>query len=268
MSLSKFPCYKPKPINYRADLRIVGGFDAVQRETPYMVGLMKHGGVVCGASIISEKFLIIAAHCICNNQNHIIKPSQLKAFVGMNKITDVKNEIEDDTIAEVFIKKIIVHPDYSCGKTSQNDIALLQLESSIKFNDNIQPLCLSTDESQVMEIGIVTGWGWTNEDLSVGEKPNVLQTADVPIWSNEECQKSYKNLMKTNQISDKQMCAGARNGGIDSCWADSGGPLINKLSGNLIGVVSTGVGCARKGLPGIYTRVSHYTKWIRSIVAI
>lgn len=126
MSLSEFPCYKPKPFNYRTGLRIVGGFDSVQGETPYMVGLMKHGGIVCGASIISDKVLILAAHCVCNNQNSVIKPTLLKAYVGMNKLSDVKsidnNQVDDDGITQVYIKKISVHPDYVCGKTAENDI--------------------------------------------------------------------------------------------------------------------------------------------------
>lgn len=49
------------------------------------------------------------------------------------------------------------------------------------------------------------------------------------------------------------MCAGKKTGGIDACWADSGGPMISNDDG-LIGIVSTGIGCARPGLPGIYTR--------------
>lgn len=207
----------------------------------------------------------------------------------MNKLSDVKlmndkeNQIDDNGIAEVFIKKIFVHPDYVCGKKTENDIgkrstsnpkcnvlrililpALLYLESPIKFNENIQPLCLSTDNQSSSDLGRVTGWGWTNENFSVGEKPNVKQSADVPIWDNDDCQSSYTSLLAGNKISDNQMCAGGRNGGLDSCWADSGSPLISKTTGHLIGIVSTGVGCARKGLPGIYTRVSRYTKWIEN----
>lgn len=240
MSLSNFPCYKPKLTNYRNGLRIVGGYDAVQSETPYMVGLMKHGGIVCGASIISDKVLILAAHCVCNNQNNIIKPTLLKAYVGMNKLSDVKlmgekeNQIGDDGITEVFIKKIFVHPDYVCGKKTENDIgkhclafivttskcfdfpALLHLESPIKFSQKIQPLCLSTDQQASSDTtGRVTGWGWTSENFSLGEKPNVKQSADVPIWDNEDCQSSYSSLMKSNVISKNQMCAGGRNGGLD-----------------------------------------------------
>lgn len=126
MSLTAFPCYKPKPFNYRNMLRIVGGFDALQSETPYMVGLMKNGGVVCGASIISEKVLILAAHCLCNNKNKIIKRTQVKAILGMNKVSDVKlinhNDVGDNGVTEVFISNIVVHPEYICGKKTENDI--------------------------------------------------------------------------------------------------------------------------------------------------
>lgn len=48
--------------------------------------------------------------------------------------------------------------------------------------------------------------------------------------------------------------------------ADSGGPLMvgSRPAGPLmvIGVVSTGIGCSRPRLPGIYTRVSDYVSWI------
>lgn len=86
----------------------------------------------------------------------------------------------------------------------------------------------------------------------------------VEIWKNENCEASYRSLSKPHHtIAKTQLCAGKPTGGVDSCWADSGGPLVDR-NNILIGVVSTGVGCARAGLPGIYTRVSEYIPWIQS----
>lgn len=132
----------------------------------------------------------------------------------------------------------------------------------------MQPVCLATEESakQINEFGIISGWGYMNENQELGSKPNHLQEAVVPVWNNEECQKSYRSQNQKNVISKGLICAGNRNGGIDSCWADSGGPMISKTDGSLIGVISTGIGCARPHLPGIYQRVSRYTDWIQSQV--
>jgi len=66
------------------------------------------------------------------------------------------------------------------------------------------------------------------------------------------------------------ICAGYKQGGKDACQGDSGGPFVVKKDNayTLQGVVSFGIGCARPGLPGIYTRVSTYVRWINTYIRI
>lgn len=56
--------------------------------------------------------------------------------------------------------QLIVHPNYN-PSTNDNDIALLQLSSSVDFTDYIQPVCLAATGSVFNEgnPSWVTGWG-------------------------------------------------------------------------------------------------------------
>ncbi len=87
----------------------------------------------------------------------------------------------------------------------------------------------------------------------------------MPIVSNQTCQTAMFDLA----ITSNHICAGLASGGKDSCFGDSGGPLIVANTGGgwkLAGITSFGIGCARANTYGIYTRVSSYLDWIRSFV--
>ena len=66
------------------------------------------------------------------------------------------------------------------------------------------------------------------------------------------------------------LCAGnLRGGGVDTCDGDSGGPMLRADgTGGWVeaGIVSWGVGCARPGYPGVYTRVSSFVGQITAAV--
>lgn len=245
--------------------RIVGGTEADRHEMPFIVSLTRRGGHFCGATILNEHWLLTAGHCLCNGLNQFMKSQHISGIVGLHSISEYQtNQLTSNSI-EVSFQKIVVHPGYSCTKI-KDDIALLQMSKPLSIGLAIKPICLNTNNILDNSLAVVSGWGWTKEDQSEGIRSDTLRKAAVQIWNNKECEMSFHRNGRTDyNILDTQMCAGLKSGGIDSCWADSGGPLVSD-NNLLVGVVSTGIGCARPGLPGIYTRVSKYIDWISNIV--
>jgi secreted trypsin-like serine protease len=69
---------------------------------------------------------------------------------------------EPDFMAQTYhVKKWVQHPEYSTA-TVYNDIAVIELDRTVKFSENIQPACLYTN-SDIQNYGLeVTGWGDTS----------------------------------------------------------------------------------------------------------
>jgi len=143
---------------------------------------------------------------------------------------------------------------------------LLKLKSPVTFTDHISPVCLPTANEELPNAGsavFVTGWGYTKEGSNPSE---TLKQVAVPLQSNEKCVAAYEG----NIHEQTQFCAGLDNGGKDACDGDSGGPIVvqDKASGiwKQIGIVSTGTGCARPKLFGIYSKMPAFMDFIKQYV--
>uniref|UniRef100_A0A8C4UFP4 Peptidase S1 domain-containing protein n=1 Tax=Falco tinnunculus TaxID=100819 RepID=A0A8C4UFP4_FALTI len=229
--------------------RIVGGEDARSGKWPWQASLqMGAHGHVCGASVISNRWLVSAAHCFLDS-----------AYMGLHTINERSNRVTMRSI-----KRIIVHPQYD-QSISDYDIALLEMEMPVLFSELVQPICLPST-SRVFVYGTVcyvTGWGAIKENSMLISWIYFLQVwlTRVRIINQSVCNKLYDDL-----ITSRMLCAGNLNGGVDACQGDSGGPLACTGKGNrwyLAGIVSWGEGCARRNRPGVYTKVMALYDWIR-----
>ncbi|XP_071341324.1 suppressor of tumorigenicity 14 protein homolog [Trachinotus anak] len=239
----------------RKRTKIVGGSDAGAGSWPWQVSLqMDRYGHVCGATLVSSRWLISAAHCF--QDSDAIKYSDARAwraYMGMRVMTTGNNGA-----ATRPIRRILLHPQYD-QFTSDYDIALLELSAPIFFNDLVQPVCVPAS-SHTFTTGtscFVTGWGVLMED---GELASRLQEASVKIISRNTCNKLYDDA-----VTPRMLCAGNLQGGVDACQGDSGGPLVCLERGRrwfLAGIVSWGEGCARQNRPGVYTQVVKFSDWI------
>ena len=100
----------------------------------------------------------------------------------------------------------------------------------------------------------VIGFGDTN--TAVSSASPILLGVDIRIISVAQCNAYWGTV-----IQDKQVCAGIAEGGKDSCFGDSGGPLLTK-NGEQVGIVSFSDGCAKANVPAVYTRISGYKDFI------
>ncbi|KAA6184480.1 serine protease [Thiohalocapsa marina] len=236
--------------------RIVGGQDASIEDYPWQVALMSGNFQFCGGSILSERWVLTAAHCENSSLTHIR--------------AGVTNKTDSATGQDIAVLRQIPHPNYGQLNELDSDMMLLELAAPIDLSGSkAMPVPIMTQElagAGLQDPGVsakISGWGALSEG---GSSSDILQEATVPVVSNAEAAEEYG----AGSITPNMIAAGYPGiGGTDTCQGDSGGPMVvedpdpTNLKGyRLAGVTSFGIGCARPDFVGIYARVSQFENWV------
>ncbi|CAH2013193.1 unnamed protein product [Acanthoscelides obtectus] len=170
--------------------------------------------VYCGGTIISNRYVITAAHCLLRKS-----PGVLGVLVGDHNIS---SGLDTAASALYRVEAYEIHPRFVQAEQGY-DIAIVRTETIIQFSLYVGPACLPFRYSTFDFYGqLVTLLGWGLLEFS-GQKADVLQKANVNVVTNGEC--SSGNPDKT--ILSEQICTFAR--GKDACQYDSGGLLVVEL---------------------------------------
>ncbi|KAI8867378.1 trypsin-like serine protease [Ramicandelaber brevisporus] len=277
-----------KPESMSDKLRIVGGSDAANNDFPFVVRIFtardstRTTGFLCTGAIISKRHIITAAHCFFDTT------------VG-TRLPDTNMELEyGDDIAHTSPNNMAVRGHVYNGysiKGVLGDIAMVETRNEIAFSSKVQPIkfaklgtnASSNDRSTPVPARtnvMAVGWGSTNPVQSV--MTTHLQKVNLLTGEPQECAK-----ILPAEIKDwSTLVCTTGTPGHDTCYGDSGGPLIvyerKTVDGEevnvpaLVGLTSFGdtpehkphPACGDKDIVAFYTLVSRYSEWVAGIVGV
>jgi len=239
---------------------IFGGTEAEPGAWPWLAALVfspegDYYGHYCGGSLIDPEWVLTAAHCADNSYM-----SSVQVVMGKHELSAVDGE-------HISITEIILHPEWG-GQIGNTDLALLHL--SEPSTRTVLPIDLVIDgkvEDRSSRATVI-GWG-----LSEDSYVDALRQVSLPFFQHNRCRQIYHNATGIPLlVADGMVCAGYENGGKNTCFGDSGGPLMIPTTAapgwKQVGVVSWGPAtCATASYPNVYTRLSYYEPWIKACLA-
>nr|XP_015196760.1 PREDICTED: transmembrane protease serine 7 [Lepisosteus oculatus] len=220
----------------RKKSKIVGGGDAQTGEWPWQVSLqMGRYGHVCGASVISSRWLLSAAHCFQDSES-IRWPGRVPRFL-FSSSRQARTALASRSAG--------VSP-------ARSAVTSMFLGGHWKMEGWLCP-------------GHMAVLGFLRRKQRASTVPtDKEEEATVKLIGHNTCNKLYDDA-----VTPRMLCAGNLHGGVDACQGDSGGPLVCLEKGRkwfLAGIVSWGEGCARRNRPGVYTQVVKFSDWIRKAI--
>jgi len=239
--------------------RIVGGHEAAHHEWPWQVALFVDDAWFCGGSLISDEWVMTAAHCA----------DGAGYFDVMAGAHNVRASSEPHRI-EITSFEGQTHPEWD-SNSLYADIALVHLPEKVAFSEYIRPSCLppasDANEEYVGQLTTPVGWG-KNADSAGGITPDLNMVEDLPVIPMADCADYYGSI-----IYSGIMCIDS-TGGKGVCNGDSGGTLNIRQSegGNKwtqVGVTSfvSSAGC-ESGNPHGFSRVAEHLQWIETVTGL
>jgi secreted trypsin-like serine protease len=219
----------------------------------------------CGGTIIGDYHILTAAHCVSQVSGYVLAPESMIIQLGAYNL----DLLIGSSVQEHNVAKVTPHPEYD-RYSHKNDVALVKLETKIKFTPYVQPACLYTrnDLDTFPSRGLtgsVIGWGRDEG----GELSNLIKVANLPFVGFQECLDSNRDVFG-QFLSLGMFCAGLRNG-TNVCDGDSGGGIYISMNGAwyLVGVTAFTAQnnlreCSTEDY-AVFMDISKYIGWIEGI---
>ena len=262
-------------------MSIVGGQGASIASFPFQVALYDPqagspaAGFFCGGVIVDATHAITAAHCVSGGVHQVVPSAGVEVLAGSTSLAQPTAGSVSDPV-----QFSTVDPGYN-PLSSNDDIALLTLAHplwsgsvapTINGVNTIAPLALDPDAAAIdanpnsIPAIVATASGWGDVEPAPGHAtsyPTSLRAVKLALVSESTCEEQYATIGQP--LTSSMICAGGGGARADTCYGDSGGPLLVDADRParppqdyvLAGLVDFGNGCAQPGYAGVYTRTSN-----------
>ncbi|XP_059142687.1 transmembrane protease serine 3-like [Physella acuta] len=228
---------------------IIMGEEAPANAWPWYVYLeTKHGA--CGGSILTEWWILTAAHCVKDLNLTLV------VYFGLAAVSQLK------TALYIKAEKMFTE-SYAQGGRIHDDIMLVKLETPINFTDAIRPICLPDKDMSDSKTCFSIGYGMTKR--GGGGSKKLMQIKTNPL-NNKMCRFLLGQFAGLYNI-EKLICVDEELGqGI--CLGDSGGPMVCKEREKyfIVGEFTLTFECGQAELPSAVTSVYAWLDWIKNTI--
>lgn len=234
---------------------IINGKDAPMDAWPWQVAIFVQNSKICGGTILSEHWVVTAAHCILQ--------TPVTLLFGVRTLNKT---LSDSVYQTMRVSEYVVKHEHYNPESFRHDIALIKLNESLLYTEVVRPICLSEHVSTESATCYVTGFGSTVELNLPVALPPTLQQLRVGVMNQTLCDYIYR-AAAVYMDSDNVCIDTEPNQAV--CIGDSGGPLTCLKEGKfyLIGVTSfVKDSCNNHAFPAVYVSIKSYLEWIYHVV--
>ena len=194
---------------------IEGGETALNKEFPYtaLIGYSKNitkFELSCLGALVSERFILSAAHCAHSREENEAKWAILGDFAHGTR--------SENTFHYEIIERL-KHPRYR-SHSIDYDIALYKLFEDVTFNSFVTPICLSQPKNSTEQF-LSTHWDFKKFN-DFDDAP--LRKNNLKISKERDCNNAFRtdDRVITGIHYENKICASSVHDRRDSCWDKSG----------------------------------------------
>jgi secreted trypsin-like serine protease len=200
----------------------------------------------CAGALVAPRVVLTAGHCVDGSG----PDTDISVIAG-------SVDLQSPAAITVRSTEVIRAPGFR-SETRGDDWAVIRLAREL----DLPTLELSQGASGDQGTFTIMGWGQISETALRQQRR--LRYATVPTVPDSTCTAEYRKA-GVKLVAGESICAG--RAGVDTCQGDSGGPMVRRdATGRWlqVGIVSWGLGCARRGYPGVYSQVSAFRTAIKA----